>query len=97
MRHLFLLAGSAALALSVSVVAAEKDKVLFRNASKETRYVVTDVGENKARRNFRLEAGGSEAVDVGTSYLVWCSYSSSAAPPCTPSEKASGGKEVVLK
>lgn len=92
-----LVVASSVVALAFAAIAAPADKVHFRNASKETKYVVTDVGPGKARRNFRLEPEGTEAVDVGKSYLVWCSYSKPNSPVCTPSQKEVGGNDVVIK
>jgi hypothetical protein len=85
--------------LASSAVAAvvESTQVLFRNTGLETVFIVTDIGPDKSRRNFRLAPKEIQSIAVGDNLLMWCSYKEENTAPCTPSNPASGGSGVDVK
>ena len=85
------------LASSAASAVVESTQVLFRNTGLETVFIVTDIGPDKARRNFRLAPKEIQSIAVGDNLLMWCSYKDENTPPCTPSNPASGGSGVDVK
>jgi hypothetical protein len=85
------------LASSAASAAIESKQVLFRNTGLETVFIVTDIGPDKTRRNFRLAPKEIQSVEVGDNLLMWCSYKDENTPPCTPSNPASGGSGVDVR
>ena len=85
------------LASSAASAVVESTEVLFRNTGSQTLFIVTDIGPNKARKNFRLQPKEIQSIAVGNNLLMWCSYNDENTPPCTPSNPASGGSGIDVK
>ena len=85
------------LASSSASAAVESTQVLFRNTGLETVFIVTDIGPDKKRKNFRLAPKETQSIVVGNNLLMWCSYKDENTPPCTPSNPASGGSGIDVK
>jgi hypothetical protein len=75
----------------------ESTQVLFRNTGLETVFIVTDIGPDKTRKNFRLAPKEIQVIAVGNNLLMWCSYKDENTAPCTPSNPASGGSGIDVK
>jgi hypothetical protein len=85
------------LASSAASAVVESTQVLFRNIGLETVFIVTDIGPDKTRKNFRLAPKEIQSIAVGNNLLMWCSYKDENTPPCTPSNPASGGSGIDVK
>jgi hypothetical protein len=85
------------LASSAASATIESTEVLFRNTGLETVFIVTDIGHDRTRKNFRLAPKEIQPIAVGNNLLMWCSYKDENAPPCAPSNPASGGSGIDVK